>query len=119
MVSLNDEDFATLHKSTGESIADIRERLRLSERNELDLDPALGYLQHLLWNTSSIWQTSDLRGKQKIQRKVFPKGLIWEKTGFGTPVTHSIYTLLVSDSVDAEKLVVPQRIASSEPKYFR
>ena len=116
---LNEEDFSALHKGTGESIADVRERLRLSKGDELDLDTALGYLQHLLWNTSYLWQTSDLQGKQRIQRRVFPKGLVWERSGFGTPLTHLIFTLLASNSLSDVVLVAPQgfepRLIGSEP----
>jgi hypothetical protein len=79
---------------------------------------ALGYLQHLLWNTSYIWQTSDLQVKQRIQRRVFPKGLAWQGSGFGTPPTLSIYTLLADDSADDTELVAPQgfepRLSESE-----
>jgi hypothetical protein len=68
----------------------------------------MAYLTHLLLNTSTIWQTSDLQGKQKLQRRLFPNGLVFEKSGFGTPITHSIYTLLASDSVDEMVLVGPE-----------
>jgi site-specific DNA recombinase len=105
---LSADDFTKMHKTTTEAIADLREKLRLSQSNELDLDSAIEYLTHLLWNTSIAWQTSDLRGKQRIQRRIFPEGLIFEKTGFGTPVTHSIYTLLGDDSVSEHVLVAPQ-----------
>ena len=58
--NLSPDDFATLNRSTVESIADLRQRLTLSESNVLDLDSAIEYLTHLLWNTSIVWQTSDL-----------------------------------------------------------
>jgi hypothetical protein len=44
----------------------------------------------------------------RLQRRVFPKGLIFDKTGFGTPVTHSIYMLLADDLLSEEALVAPQ-----------
>jgi site-specific DNA recombinase len=116
---LSTDDFRSLHKSTVEAIADIRERLAFAESDVLDIDSAIEYLPHILWNTSVIWQTSDLQGKQRIQRRMFPKGLSYQKTGFGTPVTHSIYTLLASDFVSETDLVAPQGIASTEYKYFR
>jgi hypothetical protein len=37
-----------------------------------------------------------------------PRRLVLWQTGFGTPVTHSIYTLLASDFVDESTLVAPQ-----------
>jgi hypothetical protein len=61
---LSAEDFANLHKSTVKAIADLRERLAFAESEVLDLDSAIEYLTHLLWNTSLVWQTSDLQGKR-------------------------------------------------------
>jgi site-specific DNA recombinase len=108
---LSAEDFASLHKPTVKAIADLRERLDFAESEVLDLDSAIEYLTHLLWNTSLVWQTSDLQGKKRIQRRMFPEGLPYGGRGvdgFGTPVTHSIYTLLAGDLVDEETLVAPQ-----------
>ena len=39
---------------------------------------------------------------------MFPEGLVYGEAGFGTPITHSIYTLLASDSLDESRLVAPQ-----------
>jgi Reverse transcriptase (RNA-dependent DNA polymerase) len=105
---LSAEDFTRLHKSTVKAIADLRERLAFAESEVLDLDSAIEYLTHILWNTSIAWQTSDLQGKKRVQRRMFPEGLVYGETGFGTPVTHSIYTLLASDSMDESRLVAPQ-----------
>jgi site-specific DNA recombinase len=119
---LSAEDFASLHKSNVEAIADLEERLSLAESDVLDIDSAIEYLTHLLWNTSIAWQTSDLQGKKKIQRRMFPDGLVYDAKnpkGFGTPATHSIYTLLAMESVDESLMVAPQgfepRLIGSEP----
>ena len=102
------ENFATLHRKTNESIAEVSARLVLCEADELDIDTALGYLASILWNTSAVWKTTDLLGKLTIQRRLFPDGLRWSNGSFGRPQTHSIYTLLASDTVDAGALVAPQ-----------
>jgi hypothetical protein len=60
---LSPDDFATLNKSNVDAIADVRERLAFAESEVLDLDSAIEYLTLLLWNTSLVWQTSDLQGK--------------------------------------------------------
>ena len=72
---LSKEDFKSLHEGTITGIADLRERLAFAESDVLDLDSAIEYLTHLLWNTSVIWQTSDLQEKKRIQRRMFPEGL--------------------------------------------
>ena len=98
-------DFTALNKKTIATIVDLRERLSVSEANEVDVEAAIEYLTHLLWNTGIVWQTSHLHDKQSIQRRLFPDGLTYSKDGFGTPVTHSIYSLLGDDSVLEEGLV--------------
>lgn len=109
---LSAEDFASLHKSTVKAIADLRERLAFAESEVLDIDSSIEYLTHILWNTSIARQTSDLQGKKRIQRMMFPEGLTYSDDSFGTPVTHSIYTLLASDSMDESTLVAPQGFTS-------
>ena len=94
----------------------------LAEASDLDLDTALGYLNHLLWNSSQIWETADLQGKQRLQRSIFPKGLAYLPDGsespFGTPLTSSLYSLLAGDFDDEKGLVAPQgfepRLSESE-----
>jgi hypothetical protein len=116
---LSKEDFKSLNASTVKAIADLEERLSFAESEVLDVDSAIEYLTHLLWNTSVIWQTSDLQGKKRILRRMFPDGLAYSKNGFGTPITHSFYSLLANDSVDESFMVAPQgfepRLIGSEP----
>jgi hypothetical protein len=71
---LSADDFTDLHKSTVEAIADIRERLAFAESDVLDIDSAIEYLTHILWNTSVIWQTSDLKGNTGFNVGCFLKG---------------------------------------------
>jgi hypothetical protein len=50
---------------------------------------------------------------------MFPGGVPYGESGFGTPVTHSIYTLLASDLIAESALVAPQGIASVDNKCLR
>ena len=103
------EDYARINKETSAAIAELQGRLETVEMGELDIDSAISYLEHLLWNARLVWESSDLQGKQRIQRRIFPKGLVMLKTGFGTPETHSIYMLLGDDSVSETEMVRPRR----------
>jgi site-specific DNA recombinase len=103
------DDYAKVDKETSVSLAEIRERLETLELEDLDVDAAISYLSHLLWNARYVWETCDLQGKQKLQSRIFPEGLVMGKTGFGTPVTHSIYMLLGDDSASEEEMVRPRR----------
>ncbi len=79
------------------------------EGSELDQDTSLAFMQHLLWNPSAIGQTASFLEQQSLQRSIFPSGLVLDKTGVGTPVTHSIYTLLADDSADEVLYWLPPR----------
>jgi site-specific DNA recombinase len=103
------DDYAKVSKATSVSIGELRERLDLVVLEDLDIDAAISYLEHLLWNARLTWENSDLQGKQRLQRRIFPKGLLMGKTDVGTPVTHSIYLLLADDLVGEEDMVRPRR----------
>jgi len=51
---------------------------------------------------------ADLQGKQKIQRRLFQRGIILTKEGVGTPAIHSIYTVLGDENVGIEEMVRPE-----------
>ncbi len=102
-------DYARMNRETSATISEVQERLEVAEMNELDIDSFLSYLEHLLWNSRNVWESSDLQGKQRLQRRIFPKGLVMGKTGFGTPVTHSIFMYLGDDSVGESEMVRPRR----------
>ena len=106
---LSPGDFTILNTQITRRITEVRERLATAEMAEhLNADELIEFLHHKLWNTSIEWQMADLRGKQSIQRRVFPEGVKWEKSGFGTPVTHSLYSLLANDSMSESEMVAPQ-----------
>jgi hypothetical protein len=111
--NVSGDDYAKLDRETSASLADIRERLETLELADLDIDAAISYLSHLLWNARYIWESCDLQGKQRLQGRIFPKGLVIDKTGFGTPITHSIFVLLAEllrdDSTSEAEMVRPRR----------
>ena len=100
-------DFIALHKPTIALIADIQVRLEIAERIELSIETALGYLSHILWNTRLLRKDANLQGKKAILSRIFPNGLSMSEKGFGTPLTHSLYTLLSENSVNETELVAP------------
>ena len=61
------------------SHAEIQERLETVERGRPRYRRRISYLEHLLWNARYVWESSDLQGKQRLQRKIFPKGWSWAK----------------------------------------
>jgi hypothetical protein len=103
------DDFSRLYDAVRIDIADTQERLWQAQASELDIDTALAYLNYLLWNVGTIWQERELDGKQRLQKALFPKGLVWsDSEGLLNTSSHSIYTLL-SDPLQTESdLVGPE-----------
>jgi hypothetical protein len=86
--TLSDEDFRPRYQQLNAQIHTARERLAVVTRNSLDVETALGYLSHLLWNAHILWETSDLDTKQRLQRAIFPEGLKYDpEQRFGTVST--------------------------------
>lgn len=120
--AIGQDEYKRLRAETESSLSDLRSRLFVLESSELDLNTALSYLSHLFWNTALVWENSDLAEKQRLQTRIFPKGITWAENGFGTPVLSPIHILCsnLGDHADCEvELVAPQgfepRLIGSEP----
>ena len=105
--ALSDADFKELQESIKQGLADVESSLNDVQRTELDVDLALSYLAHLLWNQHILFENSDLDGKKLILKALFPAGITCSKQGFGTVVTHSIYSMLADESVTRDQLASP------------
>jgi DNA invertase Pin-like site-specific DNA recombinase len=101
------EDFRTLYDKANAAIMQTENALADVQGKELDVDIALKYLKHLLWNLNILFENSSLESKTKIARAIFPNGLRCANIGVGTAVTHSFYSMLADESVTAELLASP------------
>ncbi|HKF50649.1 MAG TPA: hypothetical protein VKB38_25015 [Terracidiphilus sp.] len=104
---LTGEDFRVLYDSLNAQLAETETELNAVRANgpELDVDTAFGYLSHLVWNQHIFYQDSDLEEKRRVARTIFPAGIRCSKDGFGTAVTHSLFSVLADESVSPEHLV--------------
>lgn len=106
--NLRGDDFRQFYDSICSELEEVRIRLASAEATELDLGTALEYLRYQFWNTHILWQQSDLAGKIRLQQAIFPRGVIWSSEGFGTPETHSIFSLLQAYETEEPVLVGPE-----------
>ena len=106
---LHKEDFEDTYRDVKARIQETRGHLMQAEHNVIDVDTALSYVMHLFWNSRNLWEESDLGAKQRLAKLIFPKGIIFSKRSFGTPLTHSIYTLLADERVEEREVVRPER----------
>ncbi len=100
-------DFQAEYDPLCEQITAVEAAIADSEVNgeHLDVDTGWGYLEHLLYNQHLVWIQSDAQEKRRIARLVFPSGIRCSKDGLGTPVTHSLFSMLADENVREEELV--------------
>ncbi len=105
--SLSAEEFRPVLEELKANIATLEIALSDAEaaNQELDCDTAWGYLEHLLFNQHLLWMQTDTAEKRRIAKLIFPFGIRCSKEGFGTPVTHSLFSILADENVPREELV--------------
>jgi len=82
---ISGDDFSEVYDPLKIEIAAVEERLSALAYDELDVDASLSYLESCFWNTTHMWQAEGLAGKQRLQKLIFPAGVMWDGNGFGTP----------------------------------
>ena len=72
----------------------LREQLAITEAEaeevkveELDVEGLLAFAQHVLMDAARLWEQAPPDQRQRLQRVLFPQGLMFDGSGFGTPVT--------------------------------
>jgi site-specific DNA recombinase len=86
----------------------LREQLALAEmelstatENQLDVEGALAFAEHLLTNAARLWMELGLDQKQQLQQVLFPEGLRFDGEQFGTAPTCLAFMQLAR-SVDSK-----------------
>jgi hypothetical protein len=101
-------DFQSQYAPLSEQIAEVSAALTAAEsasEEELDVDTAWGYLEHLLFNQQLLWNRADAHERRRIAHFIFPPGVRCTKEGFRTPVDHSLFSMVGDDSVTPNRLV--------------
>ena len=100
-------DFQAEYEPLGEQLTAVEAAIADSEMSgeHLDVDTGWGYLEHLLYNQHLVWIQSDVQEKRRIARLIFPSGIKCSREGLGTPLTHSLFSMLADENVPMEGLV--------------
>ncbi len=104
---LNDTDFSERYRKLNHQIADAESAISQARETELDVDIALTYLNHVLWNLHILFENSDIGTKRSICKAIFPEGIRCSRMGFGTVVTHSLFSMFGDETVSLEHLASP------------
>jgi hypothetical protein len=104
---LSGEEYVETSRKLSTEIAESQEQLDCATGESLDVEAAIGHMGFVLWNVRHVYETHDLRGKQRLHARLFPNGLPITKNGFWNVATHSLYVLLADDSVPDAEVVRP------------
>src|SRR5262245_23734615 len=81
-----------------EEIASAEMAAHEAKLEELDIEAVINFSQHVLLNAARLWTTFSLNQKQRLQKVIFPEGLVYFPEGFGTAVTSPIFSILQGES---------------------
>ena len=77
-------------------IALVKSQVHDTQLDAAQVEEALNSAEFLLRNPDRLWLEANVEIRQRFQKLLFPKGLIYaKKTGFGTVVSDSAYGVLV------------------------
>jgi hypothetical protein len=79
---------------------------------ELDVEGLLAFAESVLTDAARLWEQASLDHKQRLQGVLFPKGLSFDGSGFGTSVTYLAFSELASLH-DAQDGLASPSIANS------
>jgi len=86
--------------------------------DELDVatspEPALNFAQMVLQNPSEFWRKGSVELKQRFQRFVFPDGLVFDGTSFGTARMPFVFSYLESLEDRESQVASPTGLEPSE-----
>jgi site-specific DNA recombinase len=82
---------------------------------DLDLEAALGFANHVLTRTCALWEAASTEQKRRLQTLIFPKGLTFDGEALGTPATTFIFRLLAPGEAGVEELVEQKGFEPSTP----
>ncbi len=90
-----------------EEIADAETAVHEAKLEELDLEAVLNFAQHVLLNAARLWIKFSLDQKQRLQKVIFPEGLVYTPEGFRITVTSPIFSLLQMEKTQ-KTILAPQ-----------
>lgn len=97
-------------------IAEARSVLRGAMREEHDVSGALAFAERSLTDLPRVWRSLEPEARAKLQRAVFPDGVVFDGAAFRTPKTASVFSYLRAVASGGDEQASP---AGFEPATFR
>ena len=91
---LSDENFSAKQSEIEEALALARLELREAQVHQLDVDGLLGFTDRLLTKPAAMWKDANDEDRPAIQRLVYPQGIQFDGTSFGTAGIAATFNIL-------------------------
>ena len=76
-----------------------------NEIDGLDVEAVLEFAEHVVLNARRLWEEFPLDLRRRMQKVLFPEGLVWSNEAFRTPVTCLFFRDLERPEIELEKVV--------------
>lgn len=116
---INKEEFISSKENLENQIAVLNISLNETKTDELDLETKLSYALQFMRDLQRQWQDMDVNDKQRLQKLIFPSGIIYDKNTkeFGTAEMSPIFELNRTFTGNKTHLVAPEGIEPPPPGY--
>ena len=104
---IDKETFNTEISKLNASLLEARLEETQIEEGVLDLDAVLGFAARVLCNPDRLWESASPEDKLRFQEALFPEGLPFDGSNFGTARTCLILSHLQLQTVQNKKVASP------------
>jgi site-specific DNA recombinase len=111
--SIDRATYQTEVNAADEALTLLQLELHDAALEDLDLEAALGFANHVLTRTCALWEAATAEQKSRLQALIFPKGLTFDGEALGTPETAFIFRVLDPGEAGVEDLVESKGIEPS------
>ena len=92
---ISKEDFQDMKDKIDNQITGIKISHNETETDKFDLESSIAYATQFISNLSKQWLDMGIKQQQRLQKVVFPQGLVYDKTTkmFGTAILSPVFRL--------------------------
>ena len=73
--------------------------------DSLDVEAVLEFAEYVVLDARRLWEEFPLELRRRMQKVLFPEGLVWSNEAFRTPVTCLFFRDLERPEIELEKVV--------------
>jgi hypothetical protein len=105
--SIDQRTYEEQQKNLREGLAVAEIEMNDARLDELDVEAVLAFAEHLMTNLACLWTDSHISDRCRLQKAIFPAGLVWTGEGFGTAATSFAFNWLRDISASPDGVASP------------